>query len=80
MERSEILEKLVAVAVDQLGLDADAVVEDADFTSDMGLDSLDLLELITTLEDEFGVTIPDEDFEKLHTVADVMDELVGLGL
>lgn len=73
MERNEILEKMVEVVVDQLGVEAEAVREDASFVDDLGADSLDLLQLMTALEDEFSITIPDEEFENISTVSDVID-------
>ncbi len=73
MERNEILEKMVEVVVDQLGVEAEAVNEDASFVDDLGADSLDLLQLMTALEDEFSITIPDEEFENISTVSDVID-------
>ncbi|NTU89675.1 MAG: acyl carrier protein [Actinobacteria bacterium] len=68
-----MLEKMKEVVVDQLALDASKVVEDADFVKDFGADSLDLLQLMTALEDEFSVSIPDEEFENLRSVRDVLD-------
>lgn len=73
MERNEILEKMIEVVVDQLGVEAEAVTEDASFVDDLGADSLDLLQLMTALEDEFSITIPDEEFENISTVSDVID-------
>ena len=55
---SEIKEKVVAIIVDKLGVDAAEVKDEASFTNDLGADSLDTVELIMELEKEFGVTIP----------------------
>ena len=60
---SEIKEKVVAIIVDKLGVDAAEVKDEASFTNDLGADSLDTVELIMELEKEFGVTIPDSDAE-----------------
>ena len=68
----ERLKKLIA---EQLGVDESRVVPEASFTDDLDADSLDLVELIMSLEEEFGVEIPDEDAEKITTVADAMQYL-----
>ena len=69
---SEIKEKVVAIIVDKLGVDAAEVKDEASFTNDLGADSLDTVELIMELEKEFGVTIPDSDSEKIQTVGDAI--------
>ena len=69
---SEIKEKVVAIIVDKLGVDAAEVKDEASFTNDLGADSLDTVELIMELEKEFGVTIPDSDAEKFQTVGDAI--------
>jgi acyl carrier protein len=66
------LKKLIA---EQLGVDESRVVPSASFTDDLEADSLDLVELIMSLEEEFGVEIPDEDAEKIATVGDAMTYL-----
>lgn len=76
MDRTEMLAKLVEVVVDQLDIDPEKIVEDATFIEDLGADSLDLLQLLTALEDEFELTIPDEQFESISTVGDVLDILI----
>jgi len=73
MDRDELLEKIKGVIVEQLGADADDVTEDAAFVDDLGADSLDIVELVMALEEEFGVSIPDEQAEKIKTVADAVD-------
>jgi len=72
MEREEILEKVKAVIVEQLNVEEDDVVEDAAFVDDLGADSLDIVELVMALEEEFGVSIPDEDAESIKTVGDAV--------
>ena len=67
-----MLEKVKELIVDGLGVDEDQVVESASFTEDLGADSLDLFELVMSIEDEFGVKIPTEDLESIKTVADVI--------
>ena len=73
MDRDELFEKIKVVIVDQLGADEDDVAEDASFVDDLGADSLDIVELVMALEEEFGVSIPDEQAEKIKTVGDAVD-------
>lgn len=70
---SEVLEKVRKVVAEQLSIDLDQVTESASFTNDLGADSLDTVELVMALEEEFGVEIPDEDAEKIVTVKDAVD-------
>ena len=72
MEREEILEKVKAVIVEQLNVEEDDVVEDAAFVDDLGADSLDIVELVMALEEEFGISIPDEDAESIKNVGDAV--------
>ena len=72
MDREEILDKVKAVVVDQLNVEDDEVVEDASFIDDLGADSLGIVELVMALEEEFGVSIPDEDAESIKTVGDAV--------
>ncbi|MBQ1961007.1 MAG: acyl carrier protein, partial [Akkermansia sp.] len=58
--------------VDQLGVDPEKLTDDAKFIEDLGADSLDTVELVMTFEEKFGVEVPDEDAEKLKSVADVV--------
>ena len=64
-------EKIIALTAEHLGIDADSISETASFKEDLGVDSLDLFELVMELEEEFGIEIPSEDLENLATVADV---------
>ena len=61
------------IIVDQLGVSVDEVLPEASFVDDLGADSLDLVELIMMLEEEFGGEIPDEDAEKIQTVHDAVE-------
>jgi len=72
MEREEILEKVKAVIVEQLNVEEDDVNEEASFVDDLGADSLDIVELVMALEEEFGVSIPDEQAESIKTVGDAV--------
>lgn len=66
-------ERLVKIVVDQLGVDESEVVPTASFVEDLNADSLDLVELIMSLEEEFGLQISDEDAEKITTVQEAED-------
>ncbi len=68
-----MLEKIQELVAEGLGVEASEVVESASFKDDLGADSLDLFELVMSLEDEFGVSIPTEDLEKINTVGDVIE-------
>jgi acyl carrier protein len=69
----DIFEKVKEITVDQLGVDEDAVTMDASFIDDLEADSLDIVELMMALEEEFEIEIPDEEAEKISTVADAVD-------
>ena len=80
-----VFERLKTIVVEQLGVDGEEVVSSASFVDDLGADSLDLVELIMSLEEEFSnpsrkVEIPDEDAEKIVTVQDAIDYLKDLGV
>jgi acyl carrier protein len=72
MEHDEIMDKVRGVIVDQLGVQEDDVTEDAAFVDDLGADSLDIVELVMALEEEFGISIPDEEAENIKTVGDAV--------
>jgi acyl carrier protein len=72
MEREEILDKVKTVIVDQLSVEEDDVNEDASFVDDLGADSLDIVELVMALEEEFGISIPDEEAENIKNVGDAV--------
>ncbi len=74
---SEIADKVKEIVVDQLGVAVDQVVPEAKFIDDLGADSLDQVELIMALEEEFGEDIPDEDAEKLVSVGDAITYIEG---
>jgi len=71
----DIEAKVKELIVSQLGVDADKVTLEASFVDDLGADSLDVVELVMALEEEFGVEIPDESAEKIGTVKDAVDFL-----
>jgi acyl carrier protein len=67
-----VTEKVKKMIVDQLGVSEAEVIPEAKFIDDLGADSLDIVELIMALEDEYGIEIPDEDAEKMETVGDAI--------
>jgi len=69
---TEILEKVKKVVIDQLSVDESLVKPEASFTADLGADSLDTVELVMAFEEAFGCEIPDEEAEKIATVADAV--------
>ncbi len=73
MTPEEIFEKVKGIIVEQLGVADTAVTMEASFIDDLGADSLDIVELIMALEEEFDTEIPDSDAEKVVTVGDVVD-------
>jgi acyl carrier protein len=68
-----IEQQMVDIIVEQLSVEKDKVVPNASFVDDLGADSLDLVELIMAMEEEFDVEIPDEDAEKINTVQNAID-------
>jgi len=80
-----VFERIKKIVVEQLGVEGEEVVPTASFVDDLGADSLDLVELIMALEEEFSnptqkVEIPDEDAEKIVTVQDAVDYIKDLGV
>jgi acyl carrier protein len=67
-----VLDKVKKMIVEQLGVNESEVVPEAKFIDDLGADSLDIVELVMALEDEYGIEIPDEDAEKIVTVGDAI--------
>ena len=72
MENEEIFDKVKLVVIDRLSADEQDVTEDASFIDDLGADSLDIVELVMALEEEFGISIPDEEAESIKTVGDAV--------
>ena len=73
MERSEIQDKVCSILAEQLAVDAQKVTPAARFSEDLDADSLDLVEAVLALEEEFGVSIPEEEMESVKTVGEAID-------
>jgi acyl carrier protein len=73
MTDEQIFEKVKSIVVEQLSVDADKVVPAANFQNDLGADSLDTVELVMALEEEFGIEIPDESAETITTIQAAVD-------
>ena len=73
MAKEEIFDKLKELVVDQLGVEEDEVTMEASMQDDLGADSLDLVDLVMFVEEEFGVKVADEDLENIKTVGDIVN-------
>ena len=71
-DEKSIRDRVKKIIIDQLGVNEDQVTDDAKFIEDLGADSLDTVELVMALEEEFGQEIPDDEAEKLQSVGDVI--------
>lgn len=74
---NDIFEKLKAIAVNDIGIDADKIKPESVIIEDLGLDSLDMVDMLMKVEETFGVTIDDGDVAEMRTVADVVDFIEG---
>ncbi|MDD2373729.1 MAG: acyl carrier protein [Clostridiales bacterium] len=72
MSTDSIFENVQNILVEQLGVDADAVTMEANFIDDLNADSLDIVELVMAMEQEFDISIPDEEAERIKTVGDAV--------
>jgi acyl carrier protein len=77
MTREEVLEQVKSILVETLSVDEDKVTPEARFQEDLETDSLDLVELVMTMEDKFGIKISDEEAAGIKTVGDAVDFVMG---
>ena len=78
MTNEELFEKLKGMIVDQLGVDEDSITMESSFVDDLNADSLDMVELVMAMEEEFDIEIPDDVAEKVVTVKDAVNYIAGL--
>lgn len=76
MDRAQVEAKMADLLVEELGIDRDKISMEASFEADLEVDSLGVVELLMALEDNFGVTIPDEEAESIGTVGQAVDLVV----
>ena len=69
----DMVEKVKDIIVEELGVEREKLTPEASFIEDLGADSLDIVELVMEFEDEFGITIPDDDYEQIQTVGNAID-------
>ena len=77
MKKEEVLARLKEIITERLDVEEDQIVPEATFVEDLGADSLDIVELIMGIEEEFDIEIPDEDAEKLTSVGEAMNYTLG---
>ena len=77
MKKEEILSRLKEIVIDRLDVEEGQIKKEASFIEDLGADSLDIVELIMGIEEEFDIEIPDEDAEKLTTVGEALNYVIG---
>ena len=73
----EIEEKVIGIVSEQMGIDKGELSRDTSFVNDLNADSLDTVELVMEFEDEFDMTIPDDDYDKIRTVGDAINYIDG---
>ena len=77
MNEQQVFDKIRTIIVDQRGVDEDKITRDTTFQDDLGADSLEIVELVMEMEDQFGREIPDEDAENLTTVGKAVDYVMS---
>ena len=80
MSKEEILDKVTEIVIDQLGVNKEQATPTASIVDDLAADSMDQIELLMSLEEEFGIAISEEDGEKLKTINDTVDYLISKGV
>jgi acyl carrier protein len=78
MDRQEVLEKVIEIVSEQMGVDASEISADTSFINDLNADSLDTVELVMEFEDAFDMSIPDEEAEKIQTVGAAVDYIMKI--
>lgn len=78
MTNDELFDTIKGMIVDQLGVDEEVIKEDSSFIDDLNADSLDMVELVMAMEEEFDIEIPDDVAEKVVTVKDAVNYIAGL--
>ncbi|MFO0966173.1 MAG: acyl carrier protein [Gemmataceae bacterium] len=76
VDREKIKERVIQIVSNNLGVNKEQITDATSFTEDIGADSLDIVELVMELEEEFEITIPDEEAEKIKTVGEAIDYIV----
>ena len=80
MSKEEILDKVTEIVIDQLGVTKEQATPTASIVDDLAADSMDCIELLMSLEEEFGIAISEEDGEKLKTINDAVEYLTSRGM
>ena len=80
MSKEEILDKVTEIVIDQLGVNKELATPTASLVDDLAADSMDCLEILMSLEEEFGLAIPEEDGERLKTINDAVEYLTSKGV
>ncbi len=78
MSEQEVQDKVIQIITEQLGVDKEGVTLDSSFVNDLNADSLDMVELVMELEEQFELNIPDEDAEKITTVGEAINHVIAL--
>lgn len=75
MSEQNVAQRVIGIVSDQLSCDPENLTKDSDFVKDLGADSLDIVELVMELEEEFGISIPEEEADKVRTVGDAIEHI-----
>lgn len=78
MDRAEVEKKVIEIVSEQMGVDQESITSETSFINDLNADSLDTVELVMEFEDEFDMSIPDEEAEKIQTVGAAVDYIMNI--